>query len=212
VAKFDHDAFMAEWRASRHADGKKISQIEYDLIFAAINGTYTPKLPIALHPKDPAWITVARSLIGTREIVGPTHNTFISKGWARLGASWFNDDETPWCGFFVAHCVDAAKLPYPGKGMFARAKEWMSWGKQSQPVLGAVVVYSRNGGGHVGFLVGESDTHYYVLGGNQDNCVSISPFNKTTRKPLGFRWPAALPSGDIPLPKMSGGAVTKSEA
>lgn len=158
------------------------------------------------------WITTARSLIGTRETVGPAHNSFIAKGWARLGATWFNDDETPWCGFFVAHCIDAAGLAYPGKGAFARAKAWLDWGKVSQPVLGAVIVFSRKGGGHVGFLVGESATHYYVLGGNQDNMVSITPFNKVTRPPEGFRWPASLPAGTAKLPKMTGGTVTKSEA
>lgn len=160
----------------------------------------------------PAWISVARKLVGTREIPGPQNNGFIAKGWARLGASWFNDDETPWCGFFVAHCMDAAGMPIPGKGAFARAKAWLDWGKPSQPVLGAVVVFTRKGGGHVGFLVGESTTHYYVLGGNQDNCVSITPFNKATRPPEGFRWPASLPAGTTKLPKMSGGTVTTSEA
>jgi uncharacterized protein (TIGR02594 family) len=209
---FNHDAFMREWRASRLKDGAKISQVEYDLVFAAINGTYVPNLPAPANSKDPPWITTARGLIGTSEVVGPQHNSFISKGWARLGASWFNDDEMPWCGFFVAHCVDSAKLPFPGGGKFAQAKAWMEWGKASAPVLGAVIVFSRKGGGHVGFVVGESSTHYYVLGGNQDNCVSITPFNKTTRPPLGFRWPASLPAGDISLPKMSDGTVTKSEA
>lgn len=211
MSKLDHDAFMAAWRAARLADGTKIAQPEYDLVMAAINGTWAP--PAAgLIPTEPKWLAVARSLLGTREIPGPQHSGFISKGWARLGAGWFNDDETPWCGFFVAHCIDAAGLPYPGKGMFARAKAWLDWGKPSQPVLGAIVVYSRKGGGHVGFLAGESATHYYVLGGNQDNCVSIAPFNKTTRPPEGFRWPASLPAGVGKLPKMSGGAVTRGEA
>lgn len=212
MGKFDHDAFMTEWRASRNKDGTKIAQIEYGLVMAAINGVWQPKAPNIKPQGVPEWVTVARKLLGAKEIPGPSHNSFISKGWARLGAAWFNDDETPWCGFFVAHCIDAAKLPYPLKGEFARAKAWADWGKTSKPVLGAIVVYSRNGGGHVGFLVGESATHYYVLGGNQDNCVSISPFNKTTRKPLAFRWPAALPDGNIPLPLMAGGVSTKSEA
>lgn len=201
---------MAAWRAARHKDGAKISQVEYDLILAAINGTWKP--PLAAPAVEAPWVKVAYKLIGQREIPGPKHNNWISQGWAKLGASWFNDDETPWCGFFVAHCMDSVGIEFPRKGEFARAKAWMSWGKSSLPVLGAVVVYHRNGGGHVGILVGESATHYYVLGGNQDNCVSVAPFNKKTRPPMGFRWPASLPVGQTALPKMNGGTVTKTEA
>lgn len=161
---------------------------------------------------EPKWLEVARSLLGTREVPGPQHSSFIAKGWARLGAGWFNDDETPWCGFFVAHCIDAAGLPYPGKGAFARAKAWLDWGKPCPtPGVGAVVVFGRQGGGHVGFAVGESLTHYYVLGGNQSNMVSIAPLAK--ERALGFRWPASLPLPDRPLlPGMSGGAVSRNEA
>lgn len=166
--------------------------------------------PPAPKPFGPPWLTVARALIGTKEIPGPQHSSFIAKGWARLGAGWFNDDETPWCGFFVAHCVDAVGLPYPGKGLFARAKAWLDWGKPSQPVLGAVVVFGRSGGGHVGFLVGESAINFYVLGGNQANCVSITPIAKS--RALGFRWPASLTASATPLPKMSGGTVSTNEA
>jgi uncharacterized protein (TIGR02594 family) len=166
--------------------------------------------PASVAPSEPKWLSEARKLIGTREIPGPGHNSFISKGWARLGASWFNDDETPWCGYFVAHCIDAAGLPYPGKGLFARAKEWLNWGKASQPVLGAVVVFGRDGGGHVGFLVGQSAANWYVLGGNQGNMVSITPIAKA--RALGYRWPASLPASTAPLPQMTGGTVSRNEA
>lgn len=170
---------------------------------AAANGAVAP-------PAEPAWLGVARGLLGTREVPGPQHNSFIAKGWARLGANWFNDDETPWCGFFVAHCIDAAGLAYPGKGLFARAKAWLDWGKVSQPVLGAVVVFGREGGGHVGFLVGQSAANWYVLGGNQGNAVTITPIAKT--RAIGFRWPASLPAGETPLPAMTGGTVSRNEA
>lgn len=159
---------------------------------------------------EPRWLDVARGLLGTREIPGPTHSGFIAKGWARLGAPWFNDDETPWCGFFVAHCIDAAGFPYPRRGLFARARAWLDWGEACDPVMGAVVVFGRAGGGHVGFLVGQSATHLYVLGGNQSNAVTIAPIAKT--RALGFRWPAGLPHGTVELTAMSGGAISTNEA
>jgi uncharacterized protein (TIGR02594 family) len=159
---------------------------------------------------EPSWVAVARKLIGTREVPGPQHNSFISKGWARLGAGWFNDDETPWCGFFVAHCMEAAGISYPGKGLFARAKAWLDWGNNCSAIYGAVVVFGREGGGHVGFLVGESRVNFYVLGGNQSNAVNITPIAKS--RALGFRWPASVPGGTKKLPEMSGGTISRNEA
>jgi uncharacterized protein (TIGR02594 family) len=158
---------------------------------------------------EPKWLTVARKLNGTREIPGPANNNLIAKGWAKLGATWFNDDATPWCGWFVAHCMNEAGLPYPGKGMFARAKSWLDWGKSCQPVLGAVVVFGRNGGGHVGFLVGQGVSEFYVLGGNQSDMVSIAPIAKS--RALGYRWPVSLPVGTTPLPNMRGGVISTDE-
>lgn len=221
MSAFDHDSFMPAWRRVRDADGSRIAQAEYDLVMAAIRGEWrsnsaagarpeTPPSASAPKDRDPPWVTVARGLIGLREIEGPANAPLIAKGWARLGAPWFNDDETPWCGLFVAHCLEAAGLPYPGKGMFARAKAWLDWGKVSPPVHGAVAVFGRAGGGHVGFLVGESRTNLYVLGGNQGNMVSIAPVARS--RALGFRWPASLPASQVQLARMEGGVISRNEA
>lgn len=201
------DAFMREWRSKRLKDGAKISQAEYALVMDAIAGTWQPAAP---QTAEPAWLALGRALIGQREIVGPSHNPWIAKAWGRLGAKWFNDDETPWCGLFVAHCVDAAGLSYPGKGQFARAKAWLDWGQACKPTPGAVVVFGRSGGGHVAFLVGESATNYYCLGGNQSNAVNITPIAKA--RALGVRWPSTIPVPAIPLPQMSGGTISRNEA
>lgn len=206
MTKANFDAFMKEWRGKRHKDGAKITEAELDLIRAAISGTWSP-VAIA---GEPAWLTEARRLIGTKEISGPQHASFIAKGWARLGAGWFNDDETPWCGFFVAHCLDAVGEPFPGKGQFARALAWKEWGKACLPAVGAVVVFQRPGGGHVGFLVGESAKNYYVLGGNQSNAVNITPIAKN--RAVATRWPASHPAPVPGLPQMSGGTISSNEA
>ncbi|MCB2048573.1 MAG: TIGR02594 family protein [Novosphingobium sp.] len=206
---FSHDAFMAEWRSVRSPDGSKITQREYDLVMAAISGKWEPASPATQRIELP-WIAEARRLIGQREIPGPRHNSWIAKGWARLGAGWFNDDETPWCGFFVAHCLDAAGQPYPGKGAFARAREWASWGKASPPRYGCIAVFGRQGGGHVGFAVGESASNLYILGGNQSNAVNIMPIAKS--RLLATRWPAGLPLSTVPLPPMNGGVISRNEA
>lgn len=158
---------------------------------------------------EPAWLIEARSLMGTKEIPGPKHNSWIAKGWARLGASWFNDDETPWCGLFVAHCIEAAGLSYPGKGMFARALSWATWGKPCGLLLGGVAVFGRTGGGHVGFLVGQNESHLYILGGNQSNAVNIMPIAKT--RLVAIRWPSERALGTAKAPRMTGGTVSVNE-
>lgn len=161
---------------------------------------------------EPPWIKVARSLIGTKEIPGPSHNTFISKGWARLKAGWFNDDETPWCGFFVAHCMDAAGLPYPAKGEFARAASWATYGVACPAQVGAIGVKKRAGGNHVFFIVGETaDKRFFkALGGNQGNAVSIIDIAKADV--FAIRWPAGVAMMSLALPVLGRGTVGVSEA
>ena len=162
----------------------------------------------AARPPEPKWMQEARARIGEREIPGPRHNSWIAQGWKRLGAGWFNDDETPWCGFFVAHCIQAAGLPFPK--MFPRALAWAEWGKACPPAVGAVVVFNRQGGGHVGFLVGENAANYYVLGGNQSNMVNIAPLAKS--RAVAIRWPSSLALPSPGLPTMTGGVVSTNEA
>jgi uncharacterized protein (TIGR02594 family) len=213
MPEIDQDSFMRDWRAARLADGKKIAQAEYDLIMSAIGGTYqpgaAPPIPVISSEVEPAWLREARALMGTKEIPGPQHNSWIVKQWAQLGAAWFNDDETPWCGLFVAHCMQVAGQPFPGKGQFARALAWKDWGKPCGSILGSVAVFGRQGGGHVGFLVGESADRLYVLGGNQSNAVNIMPIAKT--RLVGLRWPSALALGTAKPARMSGGAISVNE-
>jgi len=185
----------------------KVTQANYNgLVKAVAIGLSKSNPGVVL--TEPKWLQVARSQMGMKEIPGPKHNPYIVAGWKRLGAGWFTDDETPWCGLFVADCIDQAGLPYPK--MFPRAKSWATWGKTSTPCIGAVVVFGRTGGGHVGFLVGESATNYYVLGGNQSNAVNIMPIAKSRK--IAIRWPTTISNPDIDLPKMSGGVVSRNEA
>lgn len=156
----------------------------------------------------PAWMDTAYRLRGIREIPGPRHNTLISNGWGRLDkklglTARFNDDETPWCGLFVAHCVDAAGLKYPV--MYPRAKAWAKYGTaeaiESIP-FGAICVKGRQGGGgHVYFAAAMSPdgSIIYGLGGNQNNGVNIAAFRR--RDIIAARWPlqANTPKHLLPI-------------
>lgn len=127
----------------------------------------------------PAWIVEATKHIGLKEIVGPKHNpTIIS--WIKNLGGWFTDDETPWCGTFIAQC-----LKETGRGVpkhWYRALAYESYGaKLVKPAYGCIGVMSRTGGGHVTFIVGETkDGKYLVgLGGNQSNAVNLMKFEKS---------------------------------
>lgn len=126
----------------------------------------------------PLWMTEAFKHVGLREIPGKNHNSTILKWLVSLKA-WWREDETPWCGTFVAHCLRTAKLETPKH--WYRAKAYALCGspcnKDSIP-FGAICIKSRQGGGHVFFAVARSrdGQTIYGLGGNQGNMVSIVPF------------------------------------
>lgn len=140
---------------------------------------------------EPKWIEAGRLHLGVAEIPGPQTSPTIA-GWLHKLRAWWSDDETPWCGTYVAHCIDAAGLPLPKYWM--RAKAWAEWGSRlAAPVPGCIVVFEREGGGHVGFVVGRDlRGNLMVLGGNQGNRVSIAPFART--RVLAYVWPPGLPA------------------
>ena len=63
---------------------------------------------------------------------------------------------------------------------------------------GSVLVFERGSGGHVGFAVGQDDTHFYVIGGNQSDAVTVARIAKS--RLLGARWPATVPPRQQRLP------------
>ena len=103
--------------------------------------------------KELAWLLEAKKHISLKETVGANHNPVIQAWLKDLGA-WWKDDETPWCGVFVAHCLKVGGRDLP-KNWF-RAKEYETYGLPlKQPAYGCVVTFTRQGGGHVGFVIGE---------------------------------------------------------
>jgi uncharacterized protein (TIGR02594 family) len=146
--------------------------------------------------KEPRYLTIARSYIGLKEIVGVKTAPTITNWLIKLNA-WWRDDETPWCGVFVASCMQEALLPYPK--LYMRAKTWLDYGERlEKPCLGCIVIFDRKGGGHVGFAIGKDRLgRLLILGGNQGNQVSVMPFDTTRvlgyRMPFGFSTSTLLP-------------------
>lgn len=179
--------------------GKAFTQAEVIRLDDVLDELDVPTIETAMGAGAPApegtprWVATARSYLGTREIVGPQHSSTIM-GWiAALGAKVLGvavkDDETPWCGTFMAQVMFASKIATPPVAV--RAASWGSWGRELiSPRLGAVLVFTRQGGGHVGLYVGERSDAYRVLGGNQGNAVSETWIAKTRLAKGGIRWPS----------------------
>jgi uncharacterized protein (TIGR02594 family) len=129
---------------------------------------------------------------------------------AKLGA-WWRDDETPYCGAFVAGVLVDAGLPVVRE--WYRARSWAAYGEGLVlPTYGCLVVFERTGGGHVGFVVGEDERgRLMVLGGNQGDSVSIAPFDRS--RVIAYRWPKGEPSfGPVPRLASNGQASSRNEA
>ncbi|WP_314368017.1 TIGR02594 family protein [Neisseria cinerea] len=164
--------------------------------------------------KELAWLAEARKHIGLKEIPGAKHNPII-QAWLKGLVAWWKDDETPWCGVFVAHCLKAGGRDLP-KNWF-RAKEYETYGSPlEQPAYGCVATFTRQGGGHVGFVVGETEKgDLLIYSGNQSNGVNIAAFPKL--RATSYHWPSKggqlLPpdSSRYTLPKGIA-AASKSEA
>lgn len=187
--------------------GRGFNQAEVNALDAAIDRAIAGEVAAGPVAYEFAWMNEAVTHLGLKEIPGKAHNPTILR-WIRGLGGWFTDDETPWCGTFVAHCLRTAGVSVPKH--WYRAKAYNDWGVPCSPRVGAIPVFGRKGGGHVGFLVGESDANYYVLGGNQRNQVNISPIAKD--RLIGMRWPDDQPLGTTILPRMTGGRRTTNEA
>lgn len=126
------------------------------------------------------WMETAERLIGTHEIPGNRSNPKILE-WAEQVGGWvedyYTDDDIPWCGLFVAHCMLDNNIPVTINNPLS-AREWAKFGERITPCFGSIMVFSRNGGGHVGFYVSEDSYSYHILGGNQSNQVNVTKVSK----------------------------------
>ncbi len=161
------------------------------------------------------WLEEAKKFIGQKEIKGPKHNPNIISWWSKIGASWFVDDETPWCAGYTGAMLENVGIRSSRSAM---ARSYSRWGQAlTGPAIGAIVVFERGQiSGHVGFIVGrDQNNNLMVLGGNQGDAVNIKPF--PVSRVVAYRWPSgfALPTvtGMANLPRVnSNGILSTNEA
>ena len=157
-------------------------------------------------PQGPLpWITVAKTALGRNEA---RDRTWLMNWLKRDGRSLGDPGKNPWCGDFVETCIRIGLPNEPLLGALGAnpywARNWLLFGKETKPVTGAVLIFSRGSGGHVGFAIGQDDTHFFVLGGNQSDAVTVARVAKS--RLLGARWPATWPPRLQRLPTMKPGA------
>jgi len=149
------------------------------------------------------WIKHARRVLGLHEEL---HNTKL-RDWLKSDGHALGDPAVlPWCGDFVETSI---RLGLPDEQFTGKVAEnpywalnWREFGQYSGPTFGAIASITRDGGGHVGFLVGENKNHYFLLGGNQSNTVSIAPKKKSRFSAVSFRWPKSFEQKPVNLPQL----------
>lgn len=163
--------------------------------------------------KSPKILVEAVKLIGTKEIVGKKHNQVILD-WAKELEldKVYTADEIPWCGLFVAYCAHKAGVQVVDKPLWAL--NWANYGtKVTEPMLGDILTFKRDGGGHVGIYVGEDKDCYHVLGGNQGNSVSVSRILKSRLyQARRTKWKVAQPANVRKVQLSAKGVISKNEA
>jgi uncharacterized protein (TIGR02594 family) len=174
-----------------------------------------------LDPGVPRIIHEAVELYGTLENTGSGNNPVIL-GWAdELEASigsyfrQYTADAIPWCGLFAAIVCHRAGWTDQLPKTPLWAQSWATFGDKSpRPSLGDVMVFKRQGGGHVAFYVGEDANSWHILGGNQSDMVNISRRAKSQgvfacRRP---NWRVAEPASVRPIKVSASGPIGGSEA
>lgn len=139
--------------------------------------------------EDPTWLIIARNELGVSEIPGPANAPRVIEYHQKTSLK-AKKDSVPWCSSFVNFCMAEAGMLGTNS---AAARSWLKWGAElEEPRIGCVVVFWRKGKnsayGHVGFYVGETETHVLCLGGNQKDKVCVMKYPKS--RVLGYRWPS----------------------
>ncbi|UYW01811.1 TIGR02594 family protein [Flavobacterium agricola] len=170
-----------------------------------------PKYQYLLKESAPAILIETLKEYGVKEVIGSKHNPKVLEYFKSVGWGHIKDDETPWCGALLGYAVIKAGLVPPVTCI--QALKWNNWGvRQSVAMLGDVLTFSRAGGGHVGLYVGEDETCYHVLGGNQSNSVCVTRIQKSRLSQIRrTNWKIAQPKNVRVIELGASGLISKNE-
>jgi uncharacterized protein (TIGR02594 family) len=153
---------------------------------------------------DLPWLAEALRILGLHE----RRDKPALKLWFDRSVAWIDPAEIPWCGAFVATVMRKwrPEIALPSNPL--GAKNWSSFGVECKPQLGAVLSFHRgkpsDWRGHVALYLGESDTAYQVVGGNQSDAVTKTWIAKSRLH--SSRWPLDFPETNTVIRLSSTGA------
>lgn len=139
---------------------------------------------------------LAQRFINIPEAPGSATNPQIL-AMLKLDKTWPEGDEVPWCSAFVNYVAWLLRLP---RSKDLRARSWLKLGyavdsQNAEPGFDVVILNRGKAPqpdanvtaapGHVGFYAGQEPDSIYLLGGNQQNTVNVSSYNKA--RILGIR-------------------------
>ncbi len=161
----------------------------------------------------PKMLVEALKLYGTTEAPGDREDNPEIINWAKeLGLKDYVHDSIAWCGLFVAIVAKRA-----GKEVVANplwAANWSKFGTaQQRAMLGDVLVFSRPRGNHVAIYIGEDETTYHILGGNQSDQVNITRILKARCRAIRrAKFTTRQPDNVRPIVLNTGGTISTNEA
>lgn len=147
---------------------------------------------------EPKWLIEARKEIGVSEhtVAG---SQAVDQMWidSKLRGLVGTARKVPWCAGFVNAMLERAGIRSTRSDS---SRSYLNYGvKLSEPKYGCVVTFSRDGSGHVGFVVGKTESGaLLVLGGNQSDAVNIKAFK--TDRVTGYCYPEGAEIDTRPLP------------
>lgn len=163
--------------------------------------------------KSPQLLVQAVKMMGVKEVVGSNHNPEILR-WAKVVGleRVYKADEIPWCGLAMAYAAHMAGVQVVKDPLWAL--NWAKYGtKVAEPMLGDIVTFKRDGGGHVGIYVGEDKDCYHVLGGNQSNSMNVTRIKKERLfQARRTTWKVAQPSNVRKIHLNADGIISTNEA
>jgi uncharacterized protein (TIGR02594 family) len=147
------------------------------------------------------YMKLARDLLGTKEVSGPTGNPKIMEMYRSVGHDWVKDDSVAWCAAFVGHCLEKSGIR---STRLLTARSYLSFGQEIEPskaTEGDIVIFTRGTSawqGHAAFYVSQTATQIRVLGGNQSNAVTMANYPKS--RLIGVRRP--FETIELPAPSL----------
>jgi uncharacterized protein (TIGR02594 family) len=116
----------------------------------------------------------------------------------------YTGDDIAWCGFGLAGAMarSGIKPPYNPSDdteSYLWALSWAAWGQRLlNPKVGCVMVFEREGGGHVAILEKLEGSTAWIRGFNQSDTVNV------TTRAMDSSFVAAVWPADWPLVEVEG--------